>query len=204
MGNSIARIFAQHDFRIVLISRTKSSLDKYVSELAADGYEIYGEAADASDIDALTVALLLVSERFGAIDVLIYNAAYMSGGKLSEISPNEVLDHYKTDVLGAHTAVSVVLPGMKVRGEGAILFTGGLFGVFPNANPDFACMSMDKSALRVMAQMLNVELKNTGIFCGIVNIMGSVGENEKFNPANIAEKYWQMYQNKSNFEYNYE
>ena len=42
MGNSIARIFAQHDFRIVLISRTKASLDKYVSELAADGHEIYG------------------------------------------------------------------------------------------------------------------------------------------------------------------
>ena len=79
-----------------------------------------------------------------------------------------------------------------------------MFGVYPNANSDFSCMSMYKAALRQYAQMLNESLESYGIFAGIVNIMGSVGENEKFNPANIAEKYWQMYQNKSNFEYNYE
>ena len=89
---------------------------------------------------------------------------------------------------------------MKENGEGAILFTGGLFGVFPNAYPDFACMSMDKAALRQLAQMYNAELKDDGIFVGIVNIMGTVGEGDDHQPANIAEKYWEMYSSQDNFE----
>ncbi|MBR1807658.1 MAG: hypothetical protein IJ774_14905 [Selenomonadaceae bacterium] len=80
-------------------------------------------------------------------------------------------------------------------GDGAILFTGGLFGVHPNANVDFACMSMDKSALRALAQMLNAELKTKGIFVGVV------GSNKHFAPKNIAEAYWQLYSARNSFEY---
>ena len=86
-------------------------------------------------------------------------------------------------------------------GDGAILFTGGLFGVHPNANVDFACMSMDKSALRALAQMLNAELKPKGIFVGVVQIMGVVGSNKHFAPKNIAEAYWQLYSARNSFEY---
>lgn len=65
-------------------------------------------------------------------------------------------------------------------------------------------MSMDKAALRQLAQMLNEELKDDNIHVGIVNIMGNVGETEKFAPENIAEAYWKMYEEKENFETNYE
>ena len=82
-----------------------------------------------------------------------------------------------------------------------LLFTGGLFGVHPNANADYACMSIDKSALRALALMLNAELKDKGIFAGIVEIMGVVGSNEHFAPKNIAEAYWQLYTEKNSFEY---
>ena len=34
--------------------------------------------------------------------------------------------------------------------------------------------------------------------------MGNVGETEKFAPENIAEAYWKMYEEKENFETNYE
>ena len=52
--------------------------------------------------------------------------------------------------------------------------------------------------------MLNEELKEDNIFVGIMNIMGNVGETEKFAPENIAEAYWKMYEEKENFEINYE
>ena len=100
--------------------------------------------------------------------MLIYNAAFMQGGRASQITA---------------------------------IFTGGLFGVYPNANFEYACMSMDKAALRTLAQMLNAELKNKGIFAGIVQIMGGVGSNEHFAPKNIADAYWQLYCDKNSFEY---
>ena len=71
----------------------------------------------------------------------------------------------------------------------------------PNANFEYACMSIDKTALRALAQMLNAELKDKGIFAGIVEIMGVVGSNDHFAPKNIAEAYWQLYSEKNSFEY---
>ena len=133
--------------------------------------------------------------------MLIYNAAFMSGGRASEISAAEAVEHFKVDVAGAIHCVQQILPKQIEQGDGAIIFTGGLFGVHPNANFDFACMSMDKSALRALAQMLNVELKPKGIFAGVVQIMGVVGSNEHFSPKNIAEAYWQLYSAKNSFEY---
>ncbi len=125
----------------------------------------------------------------------------MSGGRASEISAAEAVEHFKVDVAGAIHCVQQVLPKQIERGDGAIIFTGGLFGVYPNANFDFACMSMDKAALRALAQMLNAELKDKGIFAGVVQIMGVVGSSEHFAPKNIAEAYWQLYAEKNSFEY---
>ena len=199
MGNHIAERFAKENFRVVLVARRQNLLDEYAAELS--GYEIFTHAADVSDTNSLTKMFSDVQNQFGAVDVLIYNAAFMAGGRASEISAAEAVEHFKVDVAGAIHCVQQILPKQLEQGDGAIIFTGGLFGVHPNANFDFACMSMDKSALRALAQMLNAELKPKGIFAGVVQIMGVVGSNEHFSPKNIAEAYWQLYGAKNSFEY---
>ena len=199
MGNHIAARFAKENFRVVLVARRQNLLDEYAAELS--GYEIFTHAADVSDTNSLTKMFSDVQNQFGAVDVLIYNAAFMSGGRASELSAAEAVEHFKVDVAGAIHCVQQILPKQIEQGDGAIIFTGGLFGVHPNANFDFACMSMDKSALRALAQMLNIELKPKGIFAGVVQIMGVVGSNEHFSPKNIAEAYWQLYSAKNSFEY---
>ena len=201
VGNHVAARFAEENFRVVLVARRQSALDEYIAEFAAQGHEVFAHAADVADTESLTRALVDVQEKFGAVDVLIYNAAFMSGGRASELTAAEAVEHFRIDVAGAIHCVNQILPRQLERGDGAIIFTGGLFGVHPNANFDFACMSMDKAALRTLAQMLNVELKPKGIFAGIVQIMGVVGSNEHFAPKNIAEAYWKLYSEKISFEY---
>ena len=201
MGNHIAERFAKENFRVVLVARRQNALDEYTAELSAKGYEVFGQAADVSDNLSMTKLFADVQEKFGAIDVLIYNAAFMQGGRSSEISAVEAVEHFKIDVAGAVHCVQQVLPKQIERGDGAIIFTGGLFGVYPNANFEYACMSMDKAALRALTQMLNSELNDKGIFVGIVQIMGVVGSNEHFSAKNIADAYWKLYSDKNSFEY---
>ena len=201
MGNHIAERFAKENFCVVLVARRQSALDEYANEFHAKGYEVFTYAADVSDTESLTKLFTDVQEKYGAVDVLIYNAAFMQGGRASELSAAESIDHFKVDVAGAVHCVQQILPKQIERGDGAIIFTGGLFGVYPNANFEYACMSMDKAALRTLAQMLNTELKDKGIFVGIVQIMGVVGSNEHFAPKNIADAYWQLYRDKNFFEY---
>ena len=201
MGNHIAERFAKENFQVVLVARRQSALDEYAAGLCAKGYEIFAKAADVSDADSLTKLFSDVQEKFGVVDVLVYNTAFMQGGRACEISAAEAVEHFKIDVAGAIHCVQQVLPKQIECGDGAIIFTGGLFGVYPNANFEYAYMSMDKAALRALAQMLNAELKSKGIFVGVVQIMGVVGSSEHFAPKNIADAYWQLYCNRNSFEY---
>ena len=187
-----------------MIARNKKNLDSYVEEFGKKNYEVFGKSADVSNFEEMTKIFAEIQQEFGAVDVLIYNAAFMQGGKLTEIDANEVLEHFKIDVAGAVNCVKNILPKQIEQKSGAIIFTGGLFGVYPNHNKDFACMSIDKSALRAVAKMLNEELAEKNIFVGIVEIMGGVGMNEHFSAKNIAEAYWKLYSEKNNFEFIYD
>ena len=70
--------------------------------------------------------------------------------------------------------------------------------------PGYLCLSMDKGALRGLALAMHNELEPRGIFVGTVMVCGIVGGNEHFAPANIAESYWQMYQDRKDWEVKYE
>lgn len=79
----------------------------------------------------------------------------------------------------------------------------GLCCLFADMQEKFGAVDVliYNAALRAFAQMLNAELKDKGIFAGIVQIMGIVGSNEHFAPKNIAEAYWKLYTEKNFFEF---
>ena len=198
MGNNIAEVFGKNGFRVVLMARSQASLEEYAGEFAARGIEASGIAADAADPESLSAAFSKVLAQFGAVDVLAYNACNLAPGKPSEISSAELMRHYQVDVASALHSVLHVLPGMRQRKSGTILFTGGGFALYPM--PEFTCVSVDKAALRALAMTLNAELKEEGIFAGIVTIMGSIAAGTHFDPAEIAKAYWKLYEERKDPE----
>lgn len=198
MGNHIAEEFGKNDFRIVLMARKQESLDSYVKEFEEKGMEAYGIVADAADTDSLTKAFDEVKNMFGAVDVLAYNTCILEGGKPSELTAAELMRHYQVDVASALHSVLQVLPGMKEKKEGTILFTGGGFALYPM--PEYTCVSIDKAALRALAIVLNTELKEDGIFAGVVTIMGNIAPGTNYDPADIAKDYWKLYTERKDVE----
>lgn len=198
MGNHIAKEFGKKDFRVVLMSRRQEFLDSYVKEFEQEGIEAYGIAADAADTDSLTKAFEKVKAEFGTVDVLAYNACILEGGKPTELSSAELMRHYQVDVASALHSVIQVLPGMKAKKKGTILFTGGGFAIYPM--PEYTCVSIDKAALRALAITLNSELKNEGIFTGVVTIMGNIASGTKYDPDDIAKYYWRLYTERKEVE----
>ena len=203
LGNHIAARFAAQGYQVALVSRRKEKLEEYAEELEQKGFRAIGVCADAADSHSLRDALEKIRKHYGSIDVLVYNAACMSQEPVQKLTGKDMIDHFRIDVAGAMDCVRDVLPSMMEKGEGTILFTGGLLGVFPNASWKYACMSMDKAALRTLAQMLNQYLENSGVFAGIVNVMGNVGSNPEMDPAKVADAFWKLAQQKDSFEVNY-
>lgn len=198
MGNHIAKEFGKKDFRVILMSRRQESLDSYVKEFEDEGIEAYGIAVDAADTDSLTNAFEKIKADFGAVDVLAYNICILEGGKPTELSSAELMRHYQVDVASALHCVLQVLPDMKAKKRGTILFTGGGLALFPM--PEYTCVSIDKAALRALAITLNSELKNEGIFTGVVTIMGNIAPGTKYDPDDIAKYYWRLYTERKEVE----
>lgn len=198
MGNHIAAEFGRKDFRVVLMARNQAALDGYVKEFEQEGIEACGISADAGNPESLTKAFDEVKDRFGAVDVLAYNACILEGGKPSELSSVELMRHYQVDVASALHCALQVIPGMRERKSGAILFTGGGLALYPM--PEYTCVSIDKAALRALAITLNAELKDEGIFTGVVTIMGNIAPGTHYDPADIAKDYWKLYTERKDVE----
>ena len=198
MGNHIAREFGRKDFRAVLMARNQAALDGYVTAFEEEGIEAFGIVADAGNPESLTKAFDEVKARFGKVDVLAYNACILEGGKPSELSAAELMRHCQVDVASALHCSLQVLPGMRERKSGTILFTGGGLALYPM--PEYTGVSIGKAALRALAITMNAELKDEGIFTGVVTIMGNIAPGTHYDPADIARVYWKMYTERSDVE----
>ncbi|MCA9659436.1 MAG: SDR family NAD(P)-dependent oxidoreductase [Myxococcales bacterium] len=190
LGLAIARRFAREGFHLALVARDPDKLRDNASALASQtAVEIY--PTDAADGDALAATFAAVRERQGAPDVLVYNAAVLDRGKPSELTADGLVRDFRVNVVGATLAAQAVLPAMRERGEGTILFTGGGLALQPY--PDFASLAIGKAGIRSLTFSLAQEVADDGIHVGTVTICGFIRAGTKFDPDTIAESYWELH-----------
>lgn len=198
IGNHVAKKFGDNNFRVVLVSRNQEALNQYVEELKSQDIEAYSVVADAASTESVEVAFAQIKKAFGSVDVLVYNAAIVEGGRPTSLTPELLLAHYQVDVVGALRSALQVIPNQVANKSGTILFTGGGLALQPAA--DYAALSIGKAAIRSLALTLAEELKPQGVFVGTVTIAGGVKPGTHFAPELIAEKYWDLYQKREDHE----
>lgn len=198
LGNHVAEKFGEKGFRVILMARNEQSLKAYRQEFVAKGIETYTYKIDAILPDTLTQAFGQVNQQFGTPDVLIYNVGITTPDEPGRIDNMELMKHYQVDVVSAYHSICQIVDEEFRRKKGTIILTGGGLALFPNAA--YLPLSLDKSALRAMAYALHEKLKPQGIFVGTVTICGSIGGSDFFAPMRIAESYWKMYNERSEWE----
>ncbi|MCA1057459.1 SDR family NAD(P)-dependent oxidoreductase [Rossellomorea aquimaris] len=193
-----AKNFGLKGYKVALISRTLSSLQKLENELAAQGITAKGFQGDVSSVSSLKDALSAVREEFGdEIEILLYNAASIRPGQPTTILTEDFIFDFKVNVAGALSAVQEVLPFIK-KETGSILLTGGGLALHPNA--DVASLSVGKAGLRNLAHSLHQELTPKGVYVGTLTINGYVQEDTYFSGDKIAEALFMMHENKGEVE----
>ena len=201
LGNHVAEKFAKENFRVVLVARRSEALAEYQKEFATKGIEVGTVACDATDAESVKAAFEKIHAEVGTPDVLVYNVG-ITTPDAQPLDEQEVLRHFKADVLGAFSCIKAVATDEFAEKKGAILLTGGVAAVSPF--PGYTCLAIDKAALRGLTLAVHKELEPKGIFVGTVMVCGIIGGNEHFAPANIAEKFWQMYQERKEWEVRFE
>ncbi len=200
LGTAIGRRFGKEDFRVVLMARNAGSLNSYAEKFKAEGIEVCTKTADAADDTATSKALSEAVAEFGIPDVFAYNVGVTSpDSTLAEgVTPSVLRERYQVDVVGAYNCIKQIATDEFAEKNGAILVTGGGLAMYPSA--DFLPLSMDKAALRAMAQALHPVMQDKGIFLGVLTVCNVIAEGSTCAPDILADKLMKQYTERKDWE----
>jgi NAD(P)-dependent dehydrogenase (short-subunit alcohol dehydrogenase family) len=195
LSASLARRFAREGMRVALAARRVDKLAALAAETAASVH-----ACDASDPASVASLFAAVDERWGAPDVVVYNASGRARGPLVDLDPAMVRDAIGVSAFGAFLVAQQAARRMLPKASGAILLSGATAGV--KGFPLSAAFAMGKFALRGLAQSMARELGPKGIHVAHFVIDGGIRAAHRPDPAEkpdstldpdaIAETYWHI------------
>jgi NAD(P)-dependent dehydrogenase (short-subunit alcohol dehydrogenase family) len=116
------------------------------------------DVTDQASIDS-TVARTL--DRFGRIDVLVNNAGIGVIGALEAVDDATLRAIFATNVFGAVAVTRAVLPHMRQRRAGRVIFMNAIDGVLTTAF--LGAYSASKHAIDCVAAVFDLELRPFGI-----------------------------------------
>ena len=121
---------------------------------------------DVTDRSSIQRAITATQARFGAIDVLVNNAAYNLTGPFEGAAPEQIQALYDVDVFGVMNVTREILPHFRERRRGTIINVtslGGLIGM-----PLSSFYASAKWAVEGFSESLRFELRKLGIHVKIV------------------------------------
>lgn len=197
----IAEKFAENNFSIGLISRNEEKLQGQVADFKAKGIKAEYAVADAYDTLQIENAILKLTAELGSVDVLLYNAAAMKYKNIIDENAADLTDDFKMSVANAFHCVKTLHQQLRET-NGAVLFTGGGLALYPNIQ--VGSLSITKAALRNLAFQLHEVLKPDNIYVGTLTVNNAIKpESETHSPEILAEKFWEMYVNRTDTEISY-
>jgi NAD(P)-dependent dehydrogenase (short-subunit alcohol dehydrogenase family) len=147
--------------------RDREAAEATVAEIEAMGRRATAHRASVDVLDDCRRLAAEVVEAHGGIDVLVNNGGIASRGhSVVDTDPDELERVIRVHALGPHHLCQAVIPSMRERERGDIVFISSVatLGMAANGAP----YSMGKSAMEALAYTLAKEEKRHGIHVNVV------------------------------------
>jgi NAD(P)-dependent dehydrogenase (short-subunit alcohol dehydrogenase family) len=167
-GAALARRFSREGYAVALLART----DKLTSTLAKELPDARAYTCDAGDPASVASAFKAVRDQQGDVDVLVYNAGSGVWGSVEEVSAGDFEQCWRINALGALLASKEVIPAMKQKGRGNIVFIGATAS--RRGNVKTAAFAPAKAAQRSLAESMARSLWPSGVHVSLVVVDGVV------------------------------
>lgn len=207
LGQSLAKTFARNGFDIALVTRSLETTKTFASTLQTE----FGDSrvacfsADVTHPSECEKTLTSIANDFGACEVLIYNVCdgFHRCAPL-ELEYDDLERTLKLEVIGALAAAKSVIPDMRKRGSGTVLFSSATAAYRGSAS--YPAYAIGKFGLRALSQSLakayaadGVHVAHIRLDCDLdVPIMQAL-YGDKYDPEvladpdSVAENYWWVY-----------
>lgn len=161
LGNAIAKALADRGAKLVLSARRAEALESLAAQLPGEGHR-----AVPADLGEEGGALGLIAEA-GDVDILVANAGLPGTGQVSDFSVEEMQRALRVNLEGPMLMARELVPRMRERGAGHLVFVSSLAGKAPAARS--AVYNATKFGLRGFAFGLRADLPGTGVGSSVVS-----------------------------------
>lgn len=118
-------------------------------------------ALDVTDEASMAAAVEQVTEKHGAVGVLINNAGYSQSGAIETLPMDDLRRQFETNVFGLVRMCQLVLPGMRRQGWGRIVNISSMGANF--TFPGGGAYHASKYAVEAISDALRFEVKGFGV-----------------------------------------
>lgn len=189
IGGAVARAFCADGYTVALLGRRREALEA----LAADLPDASIWPVDLSDPSAVVAVIASIIATHGVPAVLHYNAAAWHESDPLSLDPSVFTADLSLCATGALAATQAVVPAMRAKGGGTLLFTGGGLALYPEYGGEVVSLTAGKAAMRAMVLALAPKLAELGIHAAMVTVAGTVAPDTQFDPDTIAATFMALH-----------
>ena len=168
IGAGISRRLASEGATVAInYSRGAEEAELVCREIVASGGRAKTYQASVADYAATRAMVDSVIADFGFVDILVNNAGIASKGRaVADTDAAEVEKLLAVHAIGGHQLAAAVLPSMRTRGRGDIVFVSSVATSHYSAKG--APYNMGKAAMEALAATLAKEERPFGIHVNVV------------------------------------
>lgn len=191
IGLAIAERFHGEGAAVVLCDVKADKLPEAAAKVSPSGERVHAVPADVTVGGDVQRVVREAAQRFGAIHVLVNNAARLHFGRLEDAEPAAWDRMLRTNTLAPWRFMVAVLPAMRRAGGGAIVNVSSINGIkaFPGAG--LYCTS--KAALQMLSQVMAMEVAADHIRVNLI-LPGTVEDTDFCTPMVGRENLVRFYE----------
>jgi NAD(P)-dependent dehydrogenase (short-subunit alcohol dehydrogenase family) len=204
LGKALAAKFSAEGCDMALVSRTEKGSEAAAEAARAANGDVRSVffCADATQPETIESAFGEIVRELGPVDILIYNAR----GTFPACEPMDMTydamdDVFRVEVMGAFAAAKSVIPAMRERGKGTLLFSSATAALRGSAR--YPLYAIGKFGLRALTQSLAKAYAKDGLHVAHIRLdcdldvpimrelYGDRYDPEALaSPNDVAETYW--------------
>ena len=156
IGESTARLLAQHGVHVVIGARRMERLEALASSIRMEGGSVEYHSLDVTRLEEMHTIVDLAQTRYGRVDVILNNAGVMPLSPLESLKVDEWNRMIDVNIRGVLHGIAAGLPVMKKQGFGQFINIAsiGAYAVSPTA----AVYCATKYAVRAISEGLRQEV----------------------------------------------
>ncbi|WP_110114347.1 3-oxoacyl-ACP reductase FabG [Bacillus sp. CGMCC 1.16541] len=132
LGLESVKVFLREGAKVAMVDYDEETGRKRAKELQSEGNEVEFFQVNVADRKSVDQMVEQVVERFSKIDILINNAGITRDGMLTKLAVEDFQRVLDVNLTGVFHCTQAVVPHMINEGQGRIINTSSVSGVYGN------------------------------------------------------------------------